>query len=73
MTFMNENLVRNDGLKLAISVSLYNTMQRFEDYRNYRKTLAGLRGLDNAQLADLGLRRSELTRVAQYAVYGKGA
>lgn len=40
------------------------------DYRRYRATLSELRGLDDAQLADLGMERRSLPRIARLAVYG---
>ncbi|MEZ5686065.1 MAG: DUF1127 domain-containing protein [Paracoccaceae bacterium] len=37
----------------------------------YRQTLRDLKALSNRQLADMGLHRSMITRVAQEAAYGK--
>lgn len=38
-------------------------------YRLYRSTLYDLQGLSNRELADLGLNRSEIRRVAYHAAY----
>ena len=45
-------------------------MQRFKDYRAYRRTVSELSDLTSHDLADLGLHRSEIRRVAYDAVYG---
>lgn len=58
------------ALKLDLSAKIYSVMQRLDDYRAYRETLVQLRELDNNQLADLGLSRSDIQRTAREAVYG---
>ncbi len=45
------------------------TRARFTRWWRYRRTLSELSGLSNRELADLGLHRSELKRVAFMAVY----
>ena len=42
---------------------------RFARWRLYRRTVAEMAGLSTHDLADLGLHRSELKRVAYMAVY----
>ncbi len=44
---------------------------QFAQRRLYRKTLAELQALDNRDLADIGLNRSMIRRVAHEAAYGK--
>lgn len=44
---------------------------RFAQYRVYRKTLSELGELSNRELADLGLNRSMLKRIALEAAYGE--
>jgi len=46
-----------------------NTKARYARYRVYRETLNELSGLSSRDLADLGLHRSELRRVAYQAAY----
>ena len=70
MTFVNETRSANDGLKLAISAAVFHLMQRIENYRTYRKTIAELSMLNATQLADLGLHHGDITRAAREAVYG---
>lgn len=45
--------------------------QRHATRRIYRTTLSELSELTNRELADLGLHRSELKRIAWEAAYGK--
>ena len=42
---------------------------RYARWKLYRQTLSEMAGLSNRELADLGLHRSELKRVAYMAVY----
>lgn len=44
---------------------------RFAAWKVYRTTYAELSALPDRELADLGLRRSELRRVAREAAYGE--
>lgn len=44
-------------------------LERFHKARTYRKTLNELNGLPDATLADMGLHRSMIRRVAYQAVY----
>ncbi|SHJ03533.1 Uncharacterized conserved protein YjiS, DUF1127 family [Shimia gijangensis] len=46
-----------------------NLVERFKKARAFRKTMNELYGLTNAQLADMGLNRSMIRRVAYQAVY----
>ncbi|WP_425045737.1 DUF1127 domain-containing protein [Primorskyibacter sp. S87] len=54
----------------AVAEALNN---RFACYRVYRKTYNELFALSNRELADLGLHRSSLRRVAYQAAYEAGA
>ena len=47
----------------------HRTADRYRKHRAYRTTLAEMRALSNRDLADLGLHRSMLKRVAYQAVY----
>ncbi len=42
---------------------------RFRNYREYRNTVNELSALPDRELADLGLHRAELQRIAYQAVY----
>ncbi|MCA0871620.1 DUF1127 domain-containing protein [Seohaeicola saemankumensis] len=46
-----------------------NTKARYARYRVYRETLNELSGLCDRELADLGLHRCELRRIAYQAAY----
>jgi uncharacterized protein YjiS (DUF1127 family) len=46
-----------------------NLVARYTRYRIYRQTVNELASLSNRELADLGLNRSELRRVAMQAAY----
>ncbi|TNF22429.1 MAG: DUF1127 domain-containing protein [Rhodobacteraceae bacterium] len=41
----------------------------YQKYRLYRSTINDLQGLSNRELADLGLHRTEIRRVAYHAAY----
>lgn len=53
-----------------ISAAVYAATQRFVNYRTYRRTVKELSVLSSHNLADLGLHRSEIRRVAHETVYG---
>ena len=53
-----------------LSVAVYAAMQRITNYRAYRRTIRELSELSSHDLADLGLHRSEIRRVAHESVYG---
>jgi uncharacterized protein YjiS (DUF1127 family) len=46
-------------------------VERFSQYRRFRRTMTELSGLSDSQLADLGLTRSMLHATAVEATYGK--
>ncbi len=46
----------------------FSIAQRWMKFRNYRETVAELRSLDDRELADLGIGRSDITRLAREAV-----
>lgn len=46
----------------------YTLTQRWMKFRNYRETINELRALDDRELADLGIGRSDITRLAREAV-----
>ena len=46
----------------------YTLASRWLKFRSYRETVAELRALDDRELADLGIGRSDITRLAREAV-----
>lgn len=46
-------------------------VEAYTSWRAYRRTFAELSELSNYELNDLGINRSELTRVAYEATYGQ--
>ncbi|WP_297772487.1 DUF1127 domain-containing protein [uncultured Roseovarius sp.] len=53
-----------------VSAAIYAAMRRIADYRTYRQTVNELSVLSTRDLADLGLHRGEIRRVAYETVYG---
>jgi len=56
-----------------ISATVYAAVRRLDRYRTYRRTIRELAQLTAHDLADLGLHRSEIRRVAYESVYGQRA
>jgi len=54
-----------------LSAWLYTAMRRLDDYRLYRRSVSELSDLSVRELADLGLHRSEIKRVAHETIYGQ--
>ncbi|MGB0960969.1 MAG: DUF1127 domain-containing protein [Halocynthiibacter sp.] len=69
------NTVRTHDFGLLEGISSYFTALNasFAQYRAYRQTVAELSELSNRELADLGLSRSGIKRIALESVYGKNA
>jgi uncharacterized protein YjiS (DUF1127 family) len=53
----------------GVSAMIENLVERYTRYRIYRQTFNELASLSNRELADLGLNRCELRRVALQAAY----
>ena len=73
MTYAQFTQIGDNELRLSLSTAIYRLMQRIEEYREFRRTVAALRDLSSAQLADLGLNRTEILRAASESVYGSRA
>lgn len=71
MALAHEVAGANSGLREDISATVYALMQRVSNYRAYRRTISALSDLTAQELADLGLHRGEITRVAHETVYGR--
>jgi uncharacterized protein YjiS (DUF1127 family) len=71
MAYVNSTRSTANGLGDRV-FSLVRTLRESLERRSvYRRTLRELSALSNRELADLGLHRSMLTRVALEAAYGK--
>ncbi len=71
MAFANNPNHASHGLHTDFSAAVYTAMQSVSNYRAYRRTVSELSKLGRTELADLGLHRSEIRRVATEVVYGK--
>ena len=71
MAFANNTARAGKGLNVDLSAAVYTAMQSVSDFRAYRRTVKELSNLGSSELADLGLHRSEIRRVATEVVYGK--
>ena len=56
-----------------LSVAVYAALQRIATYRAYRRTIRELSDLSSHTLADLGMHRSEIRRIAYETAYGTRA
>lgn len=54
-----------------LSAWLHTVLHRLSDYRTYCRSVSELSDLSARELADLGLHRSEIRRVAHETVYGR--
>ena len=73
MAYYNEINRREDVLERglhAIAQLLQGAADRRAEHRVYRETFAELTALSNRELADLGMHRSELKRIAHEAAKG---
>ncbi|MDT8326496.1 MAG: DUF1127 domain-containing protein [Roseovarius sp.] len=61
---------RAQYLSEDLSVAVYGAVQRIINYRAYRRTIRELSDLSSHTLADLGLHRSEIRRIAYETAYG---
>jgi uncharacterized protein YjiS (DUF1127 family) len=67
-SYADAPLSRGAVARPAHSPLLGDFVARFQRWREYRRTLSELEGLDSRTLRDLGLSRGELRRVAREAV-----
>lgn len=70
MTFAPLYRSNDRALSLQLSADLFHLIQRVEDYRNYRRTVAALQSLNAMQLADMGIAPRDIKQAARKAVYG---
>lgn len=64
MAYMNTTTANTTSVFARIGGAFEGLATRYKQHRLYRETLDGLSALSNRELADLGLSRSELRRVA---------
>ena len=74
VTMPNTVQIRRSAMHVLgedLSAWLYGAIRRLEDYRLYRRSVSELSDLSVRELADLGLHRSEIKRVAYETIYGQ--
>lgn len=71
MALANEILSIESGLLRRLSGLVSDFREARQRGRVFRQTLRELNALTNRELADLGIARSMITRVAYEAAYGK--
>lgn len=69
MAHVTHSTYANTGLMQRLTSLFADLKQRRAQYRVYRTTLKELQTLTSRELADLGLHRSEIRRVAYHAAY----
>lgn len=71
MAYVNSSRTATFGYADRAVQFFKSVREGLERRRVYRQTLSELRALSNRELADLGIHRSMITRVAHEAAYGK--
>lgn len=71
MAYVNSSRSASLGLRDRLGAMVKSVAEALERRRMYNRTLRELRALSNRELADLGIHRSMITRVALEAAYGK--
>jgi len=69
MSILSEHISATRSTGSGTGLSLQTLTDRVSRYMRFRKTLNELRELSDRELADLGLSRAMLPRIAQQAVY----
>ncbi len=67
MAYVNTTTAVNTSFFARIGSAFDALATRYKQHRQYRETLDGLSALSNRELADLGLYRGDLRRVAREA------
>ncbi|WP_376874142.1 DUF1127 domain-containing protein [Albirhodobacter sp. R86504] len=71
MALVQNTQLVDAGIIARISAAMATLSDAFQRRRVYRQTLRELNALTSRELADLGMHRSMITRVAMDAAYGK--
>lgn len=69
MAYTNTTSAPQTSVFTRIAAAFGAAATRYKNYRLYRETFDGLNALSNRDLADLGLGRSDIRRVAIEATY----
>lgn len=67
MAYLNTTSATTSSLNTRIGSAFDALVARYKQHRLYRETFDGLSALSNRELADLGLTRCEIKRVAKKA------
>ncbi|WP_151717242.1 DUF1127 domain-containing protein [Gemmobacter serpentinus] len=71
MAFVNTTRVAHQGLGERFATLVADLRKAMAQRAIYRSTVRELKSLSNRELADLGIHRSMITRMAHEAAYGK--
>lgn len=69
MAYASHTAAARSDVLARVLASVENLVARVARYRMYRQTVTELAGLTDRELADLGLHRSMIKRIAIQAVY----
>jgi len=70
MAYMNTTTANTTSVFARIAGAFEALATRYKQHRMYRETFDGLSALSNRDLADLGLSRSDIKRIAMEAARG---
>jgi uncharacterized protein YjiS (DUF1127 family) len=71
MAYVNSSRATTYGIADRVAVIVKSLRVGLERRRVFKQTVRELQALSNRELADLGIHRSMITRVANEAAYGK--
>ncbi|MCP3970604.1 MAG: DUF1127 domain-containing protein [Rhodobacteraceae bacterium] len=70
MTFANDILSTENTLALRIRDTLIDARRQYKQHRMFRRTYNELSKLNERELDDLGISRSDIAQVARSSAYG---
>ena len=70
MAYMNTTTANTTSVFARIGGAFEALATRYKQHRLYRETFDGLSALSNRELADLGVHRCDITRIAREATRG---
>ncbi|MDT8856503.1 DUF1127 domain-containing protein [Paracoccaceae bacterium Fryx2] len=71
MAYANTNRTAHHGVAYRVTSLVGSVKAYFQQRRVYSQTVRELNALSTRELADLGIHRSMITRIALEAAYGK--